>query len=209
MPSGERPRRPAPAAATVERMAYRGLTHVEHGFGPVADAASRVLVLGSMPSPKSREAAFYYMHRSNRFWPVMAAVFGDDSCLPVQGAWPDDAQSLNALASARRAFALRHGVALWDVIASCDIVGASDASIRDAVPNDIPALVAGSRIERIVTTGGKAAQLYRRLCLPLMDAAGLTDVAFTPLPSTSAANAGTSLPRLVEAYRAALSPASR
>ncbi|WP_417193441.1 uracil-DNA glycosylase family protein, partial [Bifidobacterium pullorum] len=101
--------------------------HVEHGFGPVWDAESRVLVLGSMPSPKSREASFYYMHPRNRFWPVMAAVFADP-------ADPEDAPGDTP--DSRRAFALRHGIALWDVIAECDIDGASDASIANAVPND-------------------------------------------------------------------------
>lgn len=80
--------------------------HVEHGFGPVWDAESRVLVLGSMPSPKSREASFYYMHPRNRFWPVMAAVFADP-------ADPEDAPGDTP--DSRRAFALRHGIALWDV----------------------------------------------------------------------------------------------
>ncbi|WP_205832026.1 uracil-DNA glycosylase family protein [Bifidobacterium moraviense] len=176
--------------------------HVEHGFGPVIDADSRVLVLGSMPSPKSREADFYYMHRSNRFWPVMAAAFGDDSCLPADG-WPASADGLAGLVAARRAFALDHHVALWDVIASCDITGASDASIRNAVPNDIPGLLrsSGAPIRRIVLTGARAAQLYRRLVAPRMADAGLDAIPVTPLPSTSAANAAMSLPRLAEAYR--------
>ncbi|KAB8290993.1 uracil-DNA glycosylase family protein [Bifidobacterium avesanii] len=178
------------------------LTHVEHGFGPVWDAGSRVLVLGSMPSPKSRDAGFYYMHRFNRFWPVMAAIFDDDSCLPPEGGrWPSTPVEIAALTDARRTFALEHHVALWDVIASCDIAGASDATIRNAAPNDIPSIVRGSAIARVFTTGAKAAQLYRRLCQPLMDAAGLGDIPVTPLPSTSSANAGMSLERLIEAYQ--------
>lgn len=107
------------------------MTHVEHGFGPVWDDKSQVLVLGSMPSPKSREMRFYYGHKRNRFWPVMAAVFHDDTCL-CEGM---DAESTVA---ERRDFALRHHMALWDVIASCDIAGASDASIRNVVANDLP-----------------------------------------------------------------------
>ncbi|PWG59534.1 DNA-deoxyinosine glycosylase [Bifidobacterium catulorum] len=167
-------------------MESRELQHVEHGFGPVWDTDSRVLVLGSMPSPKSREAAFYYMHPRNRFWPVMAALFDE----PV----PD------ATAEARRDFALRHRIALWDVIASCDIEGASDSSIRNAVPNDLAPIIRASRIGRVFTTGGKAAQLYRRLCAPVLADAGF-DTPMTPLPSTSPANARMSLARLVEAYR--------
>ena len=122
--------------------------HVEHGFGPVWDAESRVLVLGSMPSPKSREASFYYMHPRNRFWPVMAAVFADP-------ADPEDAPGDTP--DSRRAFALRHGIALWDVIAECDIDGASDASIANVVPNDPVPLIRGSRIALVATTGASDA----------------------------------------------------
>ena len=167
--------------------------HVEHGFGPVWDAESRVLVLGSMPSPKSREMRFYYGHPRNRFWPVMAAVFHDGSCL-CEGMDP------NCTVRARRDFALRHHMALWDVIASCDIEGASDASIRNAVPNDFSEMLRRSRISHIFTTGAKASQLYRRLCVPILRSHGLDDVPMTRLPSTSPANASVSLPRLIEAY---------
>ncbi|NEG96534.1 DNA-deoxyinosine glycosylase [Bifidobacterium primatium] len=167
-------------------MESRELQHVEHGFGPVWDADSRMLVLGSMPSPKSREAAFYYMHPQNRFWPVMAALFDEPVPEPT--------------AEARRDFALRHRFALWDVIASCDIAGASDSSIRNAVPNDLAPIIRASRITHVFTTGGKAAQLYRRLCAPQLAAAGI-DIPMTPLPSTSPANARMRLPQLVEAYR--------
>ncbi|MBW3088516.1 DNA-deoxyinosine glycosylase [Bifidobacterium sp. 82T24] len=168
-------------------MKSQEMQHVEHGFGPVWDADSRVLVLGSMPSPNSREAAFYYMHPQNRFWPAMAALFDE----PVP----------EASAAARRDFALRHRFALWDVIASCDIAGASDSSIRNAVPNDLAPIIRASRITHVFTTGGKAAQLYRRLCAPRLVAAGI-GMPMTPLPSTSPANARMRLPQLVEAYRA-------
>lgn len=185
--------------------------HVEHGFGPVWDASSRVLVLGSMPSPKSREMRFYYGHPLNRFWPVMAAIFDDWSCLteaqrermmgeglPLPSGSPTGA---DALVAARRAFALRHHVALWDVIAACDITGASDASIRNAEPNDLVSIIAPSSITHVFTTGAKAAQLYRRLCEPRLQEAGLVGLPMTQLPSTSPANAAMRLPRLVEAYR--------
>ncbi|MBW3080882.1 DNA-deoxyinosine glycosylase [Bifidobacterium saguinibicoloris] len=169
------------------------LTHVEHGFGPVWDAKSRVLVLGSMPSPKSREASFYYMHPRNRFWPVMEAVFADPS---------DPGDRVGDTAESRRTFALRHHVALWDVIASCDIIRASDASIRNAVPNDIKPLLANASITHVLTTGMKAAQLYRRLIAPGLAATGF-DVPMTPLPSTSPANASMNLARLTAVYRRA------
>lgn len=190
--------------------------HVEHGFGPVWDGESRVLMLGSMPSPKSRAMRFYYGHPLNRFWMVMAAVFDDGSCLaPSQAARlvrddmslpanaPDSADAMSddeTLVAARRDFALRHHIALWDALASCDITGASDTSIRNAVPNDLTPLVAGSHITRIFATGTKAFQLYRRLCEPALRSEGL-QVASTCLPSTSPANAAMRLPALIDAYR--------
>ena len=169
------------------------MTHVEHGFGPVWDDRSQVLVLGSMPSPKSREMRFYYGHKRNRFWPVMAAVFHDDTCL-CEGM--DDESTV----AERRDFALRHHMALWDVITSCDIEGASDASIRNAVPNDFSDMLRQSQISHIFTTGAKAAQLYQRLCIPLFQTHGSDNVPMTRLPSTSPTNAGAKLPELVEAY---------
>ncbi|KAB7791155.1 DNA-deoxyinosine glycosylase [Bifidobacterium leontopitheci] len=169
------------------------MTHVEHGAGPVWDARSRVLVLGSMPSPKSREAAFYYMHPRNRFWPVMEALFADSG---------NPADTVGDDAGSRRMFALRHGIALWDVIASCDIAGASDASIRNVVPNDLTPILRAAPIGAVFTTGAKAAQLYRRLIAPRLDAQGIR-IDMTPLPSTSPANASMRLPDLIDAYRAA------
>lgn len=167
--------------------------HVEHGFGPVWDARSRMLVLGSMPSPKSRESSFYYMHPRNRFWPVMEALFADAG---------DHADRAGDSPASRRAFALRHRFALWDVIASCDIIGASDSSIRDAVPNDIIPVLRGAPIIHVFTTGAKAAQLYRRLIVPRLTEADI-DLPMTPLPSTSPANASMRLADLIAAYRAA------
>ena len=100
-------------------------THI-HPFDPVCDALCRVLVLGTFPSVKSRENAFYYGHPQNRFWRVVSAVFEE----PLPQSIPQ-----------KRAMLLRHHIALWDVIASCDIAGSSDASSRNAVPNDLPALL--------------------------------------------------------------------
>ncbi|WP_125980614.1 DNA-deoxyinosine glycosylase [Bifidobacterium goeldii] len=169
------------------------MTHVEHGFGPVWDATSRVLILGSMPSPKSREFGFYYMHPRNRFWPVMEALFADQR---------DPSDTVGNTADSRRAFALRHHLALWDVIASCDIVGASDASIRNAVPNDPAPIVCGAPICQIVTTGSKSAQLYRQLIEPILVQHGI-DIPMIQLPSTSPANAAMRLNDLIAVYRAA------
>ena len=156
---------------------------VVHPFSPVVDGHSRVLILGSLPSVKSRENHFYYGHPQNRFWRVLAAVLGEEVPVSIED---------------KRAMCLRHHVALWDTIAKCDIAGASDTSIRNAEPNDIGKLLRESKITRIFATGGKSAQLYRKLIEPK------TGVPITQLPSTSPANAAWSLERLIEAYRVIL-----
>lgn len=159
------------------------LQTVFHTIPPLYDSHSRVLLLGSIPSPKSREAGFYYAHPQNRFWRVLAAVLGEEVPQTIE---------------AKRAMCLKHHVALWDTIARCDIAGASDTSIRNAVPNDIGKLVRESEITRIFATGGKSADLYRKLIEPQLH------IPITQLPSTSPANAAWSLERLIEAYRVIL-----
>lgn len=154
--------------------------HIEHGIAPVFDGRSEVLVLGTMPSPASREAAFFYGHPRNRFWPVLAALFDE----PVP---EDNAERADLL--------LRHHVALWDVLASCDIEGASDASIANARPNDLSRILGTAPVRRVFCTGATSARFYGKLCEPD------TGIAAEKLPSTSPANAAWSLPRLVEAYR--------
>lgn len=156
--------------------------HITHPFPPVFDENSRVLILGSFPSVKSREVSFYYGNPQNRFWRVLAALFGGDVPSTVEE---------------KRAFLLSHGIALWDVIASCDIVGSDDSSIKNALPNDVKSLVAKTRVERVFTNGGTAHRLYRA---HLEREVGIEAAA---LPSTSPANASYSLMRLVEAWRAA------
>lgn len=156
---------------------------VIHPIGPVYDGHSRILILGTMPSPKSREAGFYYSHPRNRFWPVLAALFQEKT--------PEN----NA---EKRALVLRHGIALWDVLASCEIAGAQDTSIKNPVVNPIETLLARTGIQAVFTTGQKAYQLYCRYCFPR------TGIEAKPLPSTSPANAATSLERLAKAYQAIL-----
>ncbi len=192
-------RKGAKAGAVIggERTMWDMSEHVEHRFGPVWDSESRILILGSMPSPKSRKAAFYYMHPQNRFWPVMQALFADPA---------DPSDVTGDSLQSRRAFAMRHHIALWDVIESCDITGASDASIRNATPNDLTPLLRDAPIARIFTTGAKSAQLYRRLIEPRLAATGIT-IGMTPLPSTSPANASMRLPALIDAYRLAFQSA--
>lgn len=161
--------------------------HVEHGFAPVFDADSRVLVLGSFPSVKSREASFYYGNPQNRFWRVISEITGYR--LPENPTIDDKKEML-----------LSCNIALWDVIASCDIAGSSDSSIRNVVPNDVPSLVRGSEVEAVLANGGTAARLYAR---HLEDEVGIPAV---KLPSTSPANASWTLDRLIGAWKEALEP---
>ena len=155
---------------------------VIHPLAPVFDERSRVLILGTMPSPKSRETGFYYGHPQNRFWRVMAELL--DEPFP-------------ASREERLALALRRHFALWDVLASCVIRGADDGSIREPKANDLSAVLSAAPIEAIFTTGTKAAALYRKLCLPK------TGVEAIALPSTSAANCRFySYEQLVKAYAA-------
>lgn len=157
-----------------------GRAVVTHPLPPVWDAHSRVLILGTMPSPASRAQGFYYGHPQNRFWRVLAAVLSQ----PEPAADP----------AARRDFALRHGIALFDVLRRCEIAGASDASIRAGEPNDFSDILAGADIRAVFTTGKRAFALYERLCLP---ATGRPAVC---LPSPSAANCRVSLGELIRAY---------
>jgi len=163
--------------------------HVVHPLPPVVDGESRVLLLGTMPSPKSRETGFYYGHPQNRFWRVLAVAAGE--------AAPTSRQE-------KLDFLRRHRIALWDVLASCRIEGASDASIRDPVPNDVAGLLRRAPIRAVFATGETAGRLYDRLCLPS------TGVPAARLPSTSAANRGR-WPEgaLVERYRAVLEAAGQ
>ena len=160
-------------------------------FPPLAPPAARALILGSMPGVASLAAARYYAHPRNQFWPLIGDLVGFDPAL----AYPE---RLAALAA--------RGIALWDVLASCEITGASDASIRNATPNDPTPLLRDAPIARIFTTGAKSAQLYRRLIEPRLAATGIT-IGMTPLPSTSPANASMRLPALIEAYRLAFQSA--
>lgn len=152
---------------------------LSHFLGPVCDVRSRVLVLGTFPSDKSRESGFFYGHPQNRFWRVLAAVFGRD---------------VPATIAEKKALLLDNRVALWDVIASCEIAGASDSSIRNVVPADVGRILRESPIERLYANGKTAERLYRRYL------EGQIGMKITALPSTSPANAAYSLERLIEAW---------
>lgn len=157
------------------------MEQVVHPLEPVFDGNSQILILGTMPSPKSREAGFYYSHPQNRFWRIVSDLYG----------FP-----LPRTSEEKRAVLLSCRIALWDVLRSCSIKGADDGSIRDPVPNDIAGLLAKTRIRAVFTTGAKAHALYHRLCEPK------TGVPAVALPSTSPANCRFySYEKLLQAYR--------
>ena len=140
---------------------------VTHAFQPVYNSESRMLILGTMPSPQSIRHGFYYSHPLNRFWPLMAALFNEP-----RPQTPEE----------KTAFVLRHHIALWDVLASCEINGAADSSIRKPIPNDFTQILRDSQIDRIFTTGKTATSLFQKHIAPVIG----RDAVY--LPSTSPAN---------------------
>ena len=159
------------------------MEHIIHSIEPVFDTESRVLILGTMPSPKSREVQFYYGHPQNRFWRVLAAVLGEE----VPQSVPE-----------KKAMLLRHRIALWDVLAECEITGASDSSIRNPVANDLSVILDHAPVQAVFTTGATAWKLYTRLQKPH------TGIEAVRLPSTSPANCAVKMEALTEAYKAIL-----
>lgn len=155
-----------------------------HEFGPVYDKKSRILILGSFPSVKSRDASFYYQHPQNRFWKVVSALVG----VPV----PETIEE-------QKTMLLKSNIAIWDVIYSCDINGSSDSSIRNVVPNEIKKVLAAADIKAVYANGGKADELYNRYCFEQ------TRRRIVKLPSTSPANARYSLEKLIECWKKEIS----
>ena len=151
-----------------------------HNIPPVFDENSKILVLGSFPSVKSRETQFFYGHPQNRFWKVVAAVH--DCAVP-------------ATVEEKRAFLLEHGIAVWDVIQSCEIVGSSDSSIKDAVANDLRVILNAADIRQIFVNGRKAEELYKKYIAPEIGREAVC------LPSTSPANAAWSVERLCDSWK--------
>ncbi|MCD7956679.1 MAG: DNA-deoxyinosine glycosylase [Lachnospiraceae bacterium] len=156
---------------------------ITHPFGPLYDENSKLLILGSFPSVKSREQQFFYGHPQNRFWKVVAGVLE----VPVP-------QTIEE----KKTMLLQNRIALWDVIAECDIIGSSDSSIRNVVPTDLSHILECAGIRQIYTNGGTATKLFARYQKPRLgrDSVGL--------PSTSPANAAWSVNQLQESWRAAL-----
>ncbi len=153
---------------------------IVHPIPPLFDENSRVLILGSFPSVKSREARFFYGHPQNRFWKLMARLFSEEIPVTVEE---------------KTSLILRHHLALWDTIHSCTIVGSSDSSIKDVVPNDLGVILGNSRVERIFCNGTASYTLYQKYIFPQ------NGIPAVKLPSTSPANAAWSPDRLAEAWR--------
>lgn len=151
-----------------------------HNIPPLYDGKSRVLILGSFPSVKSREGQFFYHHPQNRYWKVMAAVLGCQI--------PETIEE-------KKRMILSNNVAMWDVIAGCEISGSSDNSIKNVIPNDIGKLLKETEIDKIYTNGGTAHKYYQKY---IKKKIGQEDIA---LPSTSPANAAWRLDRLIEVWR--------
>ena len=156
------------------------MSAIQHPFPPLYDAQSEILILGSFPSVKSREQQFFYGHPQNRFWRVTAAIFGAEVPVTIEE---------------KRAFLLRNHIALWDVIASCEITGSSDSSIRNVVPNDLTPIFETAQIRKIYVNGGTAAKYYDKYQKSILQRDAIR------LPSTSPANAAWSVERLISVWQ--------
>lgn len=157
-----------------------------HPFGPIYDESSRILILGSFPSVKSREESFFYGHPQNRFWKVIKSVTGyQGEILTVEG---------------KTRMLKEHHIALWDTIASCDIDGSSDSSIRNAVANDLSEIIEIGKISAIFCNGNTSFKLYRKY------SEKVTGISSKVLPSTSPANASWSLEKLIDQWNDEISP---
>ena len=154
--------------------------HLVHPIEPFFDSESRILILGSFPSVKSRETGFFYGHPRNRFWPLLASLLGEEVPETI---------------GEKKRFLAKNHIALWDVISECEIKGSSDASIRNAIPSDLSRILRKAPIERIFLNGGTAAELFFQY---QKDRTGIPAV---KLPSTSPANAAWSMEKLTEAWR--------
>ena len=151
-----------------------------HPFPPLYNQESTILILGSFPSVKSREQLFFYGHPQNRFWKVLSAVFRQETPSSIED---------------KKVFLLKNRVALWDVIASCEIEGSADSTVKNAIANDILPILRESKINRIFVNGALAKKLYDRHLLPK------TKMEAFALPSTSPANAAWNLDRLIDACK--------
>ncbi|RKM61779.1 DNA-deoxyinosine glycosylase [Butyrivibrio sp. XB500-5] len=153
---------------------------IVHPIPPLYYKNSRVLILGSFPSVKSREAQFFYGHPQNRFWNVIAAVLDEE----VPNTIPE-----------KKALLKRNKIALWDVIHSCDITGSSDSSIKNVTPNDLKTILDNSNVEAIYVNGKTAEKYYKKYTEKIIERSAIC------LPSTSPANAAWNMEKLIDAWK--------
>ncbi|MBQ3514488.1 MAG: DNA-deoxyinosine glycosylase [Lachnospiraceae bacterium] len=152
---------------------------IQHPIEPIYDKNSKILILGSFPSVKSREEGFFYGHPQNRFWKVLAKVCGVHEPITIEE---------------KKTFLYQNHIAVWDVIQSCDINGSSDSSIKNVVPNDLSRILECADIKQIYVNGKKAEQLYKKYIFPKIQREVIC------LPSTSPANAAWNLERLIKEW---------
>ncbi len=157
--------------------------HIRHEFDPVYDRNSEILILGTLPSVKSREQHFYYGHKQNRFWKVVAALYGEAVPVTIEE---------------KKKILLEHHIALFDVIAECDIAGSSDSTIRNVVPTDLSLILKQAPVRKIFANGNKAYDLYMKYSYEK------TGMEAIKLPSTSPANAAFQMERLLQSWRVIL-----
>lgn len=155
-------------------------THITHPFGPMVWPDSKILILGSLPSVKSREQQFFYGHPQNRFWPMLAAVFGEEAPRTIEE---------------KKALAFRHKIAMWDTIYSCDIKGSSDSSIINVVPTNLKPVIQGSKITHVFCNGKTSGNYYHKYQEKQLG------IRATVLPSTSPANAAWNMERLISEWK--------
>lgn len=152
---------------------------IKHPFEAIFNKNSKILILGSFPSVKSREQKFFYGHPQNRFWKVIAAIFREEV--------PQNIKE-------KKKLLIKNNIALWDVIASCEIIGSSDSSITNAVPNDLSLIFKTAKIEKVFCNGTKSYELYQKYIFPQ------NNIKAEKLPSTSPANAALNLEKLTNEW---------
>ena len=153
---------------------------VIHPIEPIYDKNSKILILGSFPSVRSREEGFFYGHKQNRFWKVISGIFEEEEPKTIED---------------KKSLLLRNRIALWDVIQSCDIVGSSDSSISNVVPNDLSTILSTADIKAIFVNGKAAFKYFEKYTEPVIKRSA------TCLPSTSPANAAWSMDRLLKEWK--------
>ena len=153
---------------------------VEHSIPPIYNEQSSILILGSFPSVKSREQGFFYGHPQNRFWKVLSCLYGEKTPQTIDE---------------KRWFLMNKGIAVWDVIASCEINGSMDSTIKNVIPNDLSLILETGHIRHIFVNGQTAKKLYDQYIFPK------TAIEAVALPSTSSANAAWNFERLTEAWK--------